>query len=215
MESSNIIVVMALPSESQGLFEEHNVPVLFTGVGKVNATYQLTKTILQHKAEGKKIDLVLNLGTAGSRTFPTASVVYCQKFAQRDMDVSLLGFKHGETPYEDSHPIVLEHKDRKQEEGVLYGTCGTGDSFSAEAPKIECDVIDMEGYALAKVCLWENVPFLAVKYITDGADDNAAKDWIAALKDGSKKLFEVYKVLSASDKPTENIEKKIGEAISH
>ncbi len=57
------------------------------------------------------------------------------------------------------------------------------------------------------------MPWERVKYITDGSDDNAAKDWIAALKEGSKKLYEVYKVLSASDKPAENVEKKIEEAV--
>ncbi len=32
---------------------------------------------------------------------------------------------------------------------------------------MECDVMDMEAYALAKVCLLERVAFTSVKYVTD------------------------------------------------
>ena len=32
------------------------------------------------------------------------------------------------------------------------GICGTGDSFETGLPKVSCDLVDMEGYALAKVC---------------------------------------------------------------
>ena len=189
---------MALESESQGVFEENKVPVLYTGVGKVNATYHLTKTLIERKIAGKKTDLVLNLGSAGSRKFPAKSLVYCTKFAQRDMDVSFLGFKHGETPFETLFEAVLEHK-YELEKDLLNGICGTGDSFETTEPKIPCDVIDMEGYALAKVCLLEGVPFLSVKYITDGADDNAAKDWEPALKEGAKRLHDVYKTVVKVD----------------
>ena len=39
--------------------------------------------------------------------------------------------------------------------------------------KVACDVVDMEGYALAKVCHKLGVRLISVKYITDGADDTA------------------------------------------
>ena len=39
----DMIVVMALPLESQGRFERAGAPVLFTGLGKVNAAYALAK----------------------------------------------------------------------------------------------------------------------------------------------------------------------------
>jgi adenosylhomocysteine nucleosidase len=42
---------------------------------------------------------------------------------------------------------------------------------------VDCAVIDMEAYALAKVCWHENARFACVKYITDGADTFAAHEW--------------------------------------
>jgi adenosylhomocysteine nucleosidase len=42
---------------------------------------------------------------------------------------------------------------------------------------VACEVIDMEAYALAKVCWHQNARFACAKYVTDGADTSAAGDW--------------------------------------
>ena len=55
--------------------------------------------------------------------------------------------------------------------------CGTGDSFVEDSSNHHGEVVDMEAYALAKVCYLYNVPFISFKYITDGADGNAVVDW--------------------------------------
>ena len=39
------------------------------------------------------------------------------------------------------------------------------------------NVVDMESYALAVIAMKENIPFLCLKYISDGADGSAADDW--------------------------------------
>ena len=54
---------------------------------------------------------------------------------------------------------------------------GQGTHFETGQPKVACDVVDMEGYALAKVCHKLGVRLISVKYITDGADDTAHLDW--------------------------------------
>ncbi|MFT3949523.1 MAG: hypothetical protein QM763_21350 [Agriterribacter sp.] len=38
-------------------------------------------------------------------------------------------------------------------------------------------VIDMEAYSLAYIAMKKNIPFLFLKYISDGADGMAADDW--------------------------------------
>ncbi|HEY6900292.1 MAG TPA: hypothetical protein VI233_06605 [Puia sp.] len=38
-------------------------------------------------------------------------------------------------------------------------------------------VVDMEAYALAFIAMKEQIPFLCLKYISDGADGAAADDW--------------------------------------
>jgi len=63
-------------------------------------------------------------------------------------------------------------------------TCGSGDSFVEDRSQYYGEVVDMEAYALAKVCRHYGVPFISFKYITDGADEQAHEDWEANLADG-------------------------------
>jgi adenosylhomocysteine nucleosidase len=168
------VVVVALRAEAAGVFETAGIPVLYCGVGKVNAAMALTEQLTQYKFHGRPMPLVVNFGTAGSRSFPAGTLVSCHEFVQRDMDVSGLGFEHGVTPYDDapawlSFAPVFTH--------LPAGVCGSGDSFATAAVAMECAVVDMEAYALAKVCWRHKAAFACVKYVTDGADHGAADDW--------------------------------------
>nr|BFD58607.1 5'-nucleosidase [Bdellovibrio sp. CKG001]BFD62032.1 5'-nucleosidase [Bdellovibrio sp. HM001] len=182
---NDVALIMALPGESQGLFEKENIPVIYSGIGKVNATYAALDTI--HKTKCK---VMINLGTAGSSRFKTHDLVEVSSFVQRDMDISPLGFKVGETPF-DPLPGAIDLIPYFPE--LSSGICGTGDAFETGTPKVACDLVDMEGYALAKVCRKMNVQLISLKYITDGADHNAHNDWEANLLHGAKKLLEYYK----------------------
>ena len=86
------LVVMALEIEAQGVFERAGVPVLYTGLGKVNAALSLMRALRDYHHAGQGLPLVLNFGTAGSHSLPAGTLVACQRFVQRDMDVSGLGF---------------------------------------------------------------------------------------------------------------------------
>lgn len=171
---TDILVVAALRDETKHHFAEQGIPVCYTGIGKVNAAYLLTRELMRLKLQDRMPRLVLNFGTAGSPVFKTHQLVECTRFVQRDMDLSPLGFAHGVTPFEDT-PHVIEVPKRLH--ALATGTCGTGDSFETGAVKVECDVVDMEAFALAKICHLEGLPFLSVKYITDGSDHNAHNDW--------------------------------------
>jgi adenosylhomocysteine nucleosidase len=54
---------------------------------------------------------------------------------------------------------------------------------------MEVDLVDMEAYALAKVCKLEGLKFRCFKYISDNADENATSDWTENCKKGVK-LFQ-------------------------
>jgi len=166
-EVEDILFCFALESEAAEVFKGNNV--LFTGIGKVNAAYELTKAI-----QKKRPSVIINLGSAGSSCFQKGEVICCTKFVQRDMDVQGLGFALYETPLS-GLPPVLEY-------GLLMdnlpeGICGTGDNFEMGHCSDAYNVVDMEAYALAMIAMKENIPFLSLKYISDGADDNAAEDW--------------------------------------
>lgn len=192
MAEQSPLVVIALELEGQGLFEQADVSVLYTGLGKVNAALSLARRLSTLRAQGALPNLVVNFGTAGSRTFATGSVVACRQFVQRDMDVTGLGFALGETPFE-TLPATLGFPAVFQ--ALPEGVCGTGDRFETGAAGLACDVIDMEAYALAKACLAESVPFACAKYISDGADHTAADDWQASLPKAARAFLDLYRTL--------------------
>ena len=175
------LIVCALEVETQGQLEDYDV--LYTGVGKVNATFELTRKFGKY---GSYIpyDMVINYGTAGSRKIKKKTLVDCTKFIQRDMDVTGLGFMRGETPFEQDPPFVIQQQNIEFNPIGRNATCGSGDNFAEDKSQYYGEVVDMEAYALAKVCYLYDVPFISFKYITDGADEQAHEDWEANLADG-------------------------------
>lgn len=176
------LIVFAMEEESRDIFTARDV--LHTGIGKVNAAYALTQHLHRDLA-AKPPALVVNMGTAGSRKHKAGTVVNCTSFVQRDMNVSVLGFEKWQTPFS-KDPVMLRTGQRI--ENLPEGICGTGDSFDDGADSAHFDVVDMEAYALALICQREEIPFLCLKYISDGADSNASQDWNDALNKAAETL---------------------------
>ena len=150
---------------------------LLTGVGKVNAALALTR----HLASNPLPKAVLNLGSAGGVGLPTGAVVAASAFHQWDMRCEGLGHPRGQTPFEPGQgglkPTLAPL------DGMLSAPVYTGDAFfddPADHPPGPC-LLEMEAYALAKVCAAFGVPFLAYKFVSDGADGAAGQDWPSAL----------------------------------
>ena len=166
------LFLAAIKEETIGLEYFNHV-----GVGKVNATYNTLKLINIHKPK-----IIINYGTAGAINNKLKGVVECTKFYQRDMDVRGLDFELGETPFDKIKEIITS------KDGY---SCGTGDSFVNKKIDMKVDVVDMEAYAIAKVCKLENIKFKCFKYISDNADQNAGNDWNANLILGAKAFAEL------------------------
>jgi adenosylhomocysteine nucleosidase len=192
---SDLLVVIALPEETAGLLEAAGAEVLYTGVGKVNASYRLTRELLRRRVAGAAIGRVLNLGTAGSTGWPRGAVVACDRFIQRDMDVSALGFAPGVTPF-DATPAELRWA--AELPFLPSARCATGDTFVTQAGADPADILDMEAFALARVCHAEGLRFACAKYLTDGADAAAAADWSGGVAAGAAALLEVYRRYAAA-----------------
>ena len=131
---NKLIILVALEEElPKSMLPE--LIIEYTGVGKINATYRTLEAIQKYNPE-----IIINFGTAGAISNVTG-LVEVTGYVDRDMDVRALGFKLGQTPFE---------------EGVMIGrrglVVGSGDSFAIEKPEIECDIVDMEAYAIARVC---------------------------------------------------------------
>jgi adenosylhomocysteine nucleosidase len=191
---SDPLVVMALEQEGGDCFSRAQVPVLYTGVGKINAAYHLALRLAEYRLAGSPLPLVVNFGTAGSPLFETGRLVSCSAFVQRDMDASALGFIAGATPF-DSAPAVLTFPSIASD--LPDAVCGTGDSFATSHSAAHFNVVDMEAYALAKVCWLQGARFGSIKYITDGADGAAPDSWKINVGLAAERFLEIYRRLDA------------------
>ncbi len=189
MPQSKTLIVMALPQESRGELERAGAQVLYTGVGKVNAARTLARRLAELRCAGEPPALVVNLGTAGSRSIAAHTLVACDRFSQRDMDVSGLGFAPGITPFDET-PAVIQVPAVFARLPQLH--CSSADSFATDLHTVAGDVVDMEAFALARVCMAESIPFACAKYITDGADSDSAAHWQAALEAAARSFAALY-----------------------
>ena len=192
MNKKDILIVCALEQETNGKLDGWNI--IYTGVGKVNATYELTAELFFQRKIAHLPKLIINFGTAGSRDIPIHTLVDCTQFVQRDMDATGLGFIKCETPFEDKIAMNFSYVNNSIGKGYI---CGSGDSFveSTDNETKLIDVFDMESYALAKVCYKVGIDFVSFKYITDNVNEKSADDWKENCSKGItefKKLLECY-----------------------
>ena len=168
------IFVAALKEETPELSKFYH-----TGVGKINASIKLMELIYLHKPTH-----VINYGTAGSFKREIKGLVECTTFVQHDMDArGLLDFQLGETPFDLISKIVLSN------EGYI---CATGDKFVKNELELNCDIVDMEAYALAKVCKIKDIDFKCFKYISDYANEESSNYWKENCHKGARDFLSLY-----------------------
>ena len=169
-----MILVLVAVEEELGLKDLPDFQIHYTGVGKINASIKTLEIIRDYSPTH-----IINYGTAGSLNNNLKGLVEVTRFCQRDMDATPLGFEIGQTPFDDIEEINF---------GNGGYSCGTGDSFVTETPNLKTDLVDMEAYAIAKICYLKYIKFRCFKYISDNADGGANDDWIKNVSMG-KKLF--------------------------
>lgn len=189
------LIVMALPQESQGRIEALTPHLLYTGVGKVNATLHLSTHLMALQQQNQLPTRVINLGSAGSHQFSILELVNCTHFIQQDMDATALGFALGQTPFETHSLLASGEKIDYLPQAYLH----SGDQFITDASK-NLPVMDMEGYALAKVCLHFGVDFSCVKFISDNANQHSPLSWQDRLEAGSQCLAQFLQDFLQADK---------------
>ena len=153
-----IALAVELPDDLPPGYEK-----LVTGVGKINAALALTQKLAQRT----DITQVINYGTAGGfEQHHKGQLLSVSQVLERDMDCTALGLAayvtFGETQ------VLINTANAN---GVI---CGTGDSFGPASG--DYDIVEMEAYALAKVCAAMQLPFYCYKYISDISSDGDASD---------------------------------------
>ena len=189
LEVTMIYVLIALKSElPDNRLDDSKFKVLYTGVGKVNATMVATMAAVQSDCEA-----IVNFGTAGCLNSELAGKLNKVSLVrQRDMDARPQA-DLGVTPFEETG---LQGIIKVAESGVVLST---GDNFVTEQPELESDLVDMEGYAIAKVAKHFHKPCLMLKYGSDMADEEAAKTWEENQADGAEAFLEYMDTLASND----------------
>lgn len=162
----NYVLVVALESEIQNLSQsKHNV--IITGVGKINAAIVLTKYLTEHP----DTDLVINYGSAGGMKKDIKKLLSVGACIQSDMDCTALGLKKFHTPSE-------PHMDKIVVDAKSSVTCYTQDAFVTDRLDDPHYCVDMEAYALSKVCKIFKVEFKCFKFISDAVGEpGQSSDW--------------------------------------
>ena len=185
VDPAKMLILMALPAESQGLIEkwadQHGASLVFTGMGMIKATQKTTQAILEIKP-----DFILNLGTAGSRQFAVGTVVECIEIVRRDHPVRFLNKK-----------LVLSGI------SILPKTnCGTADNIDSSDAAGNYGVVDMEAYAIASVSKEFKIACAVIKCVTDSSEQNVKEMWETNTQAAAKALHQF--LMTAKRPPVKN-----------
>jgi adenosylhomocysteine nucleosidase len=176
MGGKDVLFVMAAEAEYGPHLKRLFVP-LMTGVGPVEAGVRLGAELSWLKAEHALPDLVVCLGSAGSRTLEQTHIYQAVSVRYRDMDASPLGFDKGATPFLEL-PVVVPLPLRIP--GIAEASLSTGAGIISGGAydAIEADMVDMETYACLRACQLFDVPLIALRGISDGAAElRHVGDW--------------------------------------
>jgi adenosylhomocysteine nucleosidase len=145
---------------------------LMTGVGPIEAALAVGVALAEAKAAGTLPDVMVSLGSAGSRRCRLGELYQVASVAWRDIDASLLGFVRGVTPFVD-HPVCVTLATPIK--GMPVATLSTGADVVGGAgyDAIDADMVDMETFAVWRACQRFGVALVGLRGISDGPGELA------------------------------------------
>jgi adenosylhomocysteine nucleosidase len=178
---TQLLIITALESELDKSTLPAGIDIVYSGVGKINATAASIQAIHQYQPQR-----IVNFGTVGKINSALQGLLEIGKVIQRDMMTVPLA-PRGQTPFcsKPSQYLSLggEH------------TCGTGDSFvTAHDPWLisqGIDVVDMELFAIANIAHQFNIPWQSFKYVTDHTNEDSGQDWQQKVRHGERLFIDL------------------------
>lgn len=169
---------------------------LMTGIGPVEATLMLTQELMRLRALRIMPKRVISLGSAGSSTLQQTEIYQVASVYYRDMDATAFGFEKGRTPYLNA-PVHIELSCPLDLPTARLGTGASVVSGSAYEA-IDADMVDMETFALKRVCMAFNVELIGLRGISDGDEEiKQVSDWTQYLEIIDGKLAQAVDELTA------------------
>ncbi len=171
------LLVFASPKENQfGNALPKKCEVLITGIGKLNAALSLSRTL-----QVKKFERIVNLGICGSLVshFDVGEVLAIYRVIEGDRDSFGESLKLNLPSLDQRLPkAVLVTQDR-----VIKTTIQKKQVLSMTG-----EVVDMEGFALAKVAYTFKIPFYCLKVVSDRVNTHSSKTILKNISPCSQKI---------------------------
>lgn len=164
----------------KGTIGNHEVVLVKSGIGKVNAAIATTLLL-----ENFKPDVVLNTGSAGGflENLEIGSVVISDEVCHHDVDVTAFGYAHGQVPnlpatFKSDTSLIDHAKEAVEalgEHRYAIGLIASSDSFMSDADHVErvqqlfpnMIAAEMEAAAVAQVCHQFGTPFVVIRALSD------------------------------------------------
>lgn len=191
MQNCEIIKILGLEFY-KGNIQNKECILVKCGVGKVNAAR--TTQILIDKFD---IEYIINIGSAGSvnDNVNYGDIVIGQYVVQHDFDITAFGHEKGYISSNlgiklESDNSLISNCEKAIEKidnsnfKIVVGTIATGDIFCTSVKmkekirqKFEADCVEMEGAAIAQVCVLDEKPFIIIRSISDSPNGNNEVDF--------------------------------------
>jgi futalosine hydrolase len=192
-EAEILNMLPGIKSTPEGIsFGSHEISSLVTGVGSIATAWAMTKKL----SSGFKPDLAINAGIAGSfrDDLPAGEVVVPSSdcFADAGIDTGKGFLTLAEAGLEDPDRfpfrggrIIVENKYFKKATGLLEPvraitvntSTGSSDAIERLVSKYNPDIETMEGATFFYICSREEIPFLALRAISNRVEPRNREKW--------------------------------------
>ncbi|RYD92493.1 MAG: 5'-methylthioadenosine/S-adenosylhomocysteine nucleosidase [Sphingomonadales bacterium] len=172
----HLLFVMATDHEYGPMLRQRIDP-LITGVGPVEAAVELSAALA---GMTRLPDLVVSLGSAGSRRKPVGEIFQISEVSWRDIDASRIGIPKGQTPFLDVAPVQPLATPIAWPTATL--STGANVVGGKEYDAIHADLVDMETWAILRACQHFGLPLMGLRGVSDGPGElEALGGWTALL----------------------------------
>lgn len=173
---TDILVVSATKAEAAHVPDRFEV--LVVGIGKVDAAVAVTAALARHRAPAPP--LVVNIGTAGALHGHHSGLFVPSTVINHDFSGEVL------------RSLGYPARDSLSVDGGDGTTLATGDAFVSDpqvrdALAARADLVDMEGFAIARAAAQMGARCRLVKHVSDHADESAL-DWPARVDASARVL---------------------------
>ena len=188
-----------------GQIQNRNIIIVQCGVGKVNAARTTQKLI-----DNFDVSCIMNIGVAGAvnAMLEVGDVVVAKRVVQHDFDITAFGHSKGyitgignyiscdNNLIDELEQILNTLPERSYK--IKFGIVATGDIFCTEKwmkekinGKFNADVVDMECASIGQVCYLENIPFIAIRSVSDIPNGDNVRTYEENLKIACKRCSNI------------------------